>query len=261
MIGVVLAGWAVVAAAQVALWWEQQRSRDASLVDVGWSAALLFLAGFYALFAEGTGERRLLVGAMGMVWGGRLAWHLLRRILGAGHREEDGRYKTLRARWGAAADRNFLVFFQVQASWSVLFSIPILLAMRADRAGLGVQEAIGVAIWALGVAGETIADRQLARFRARPTSRGKTCREGLWRYSRHPNYFFEWLTWWSYVVIAWGSPYGWVALMGPALMLLFLYKVTGIPYTEAQAVKSRGDDYRAYQRTTSAFVPWFPKET
>ncbi len=257
MIGLVLVGWALVAVAQLGLWWEQRRSGDASLVDVGWSAALVVLAGLYALAGDGLASRRGLVGAMAMIWGGRLAWHLLRRILGGGPRHEDGRYRELRARWGAHAGRNFLIFFQIQASWSVLFSIPILIAMGADRP-LGWQDGLGATIWAIGVVGETVADRQLARFRAQPANRGRTCRDGLWRTSRHPNYFFEWITWWSYVVIAWGAPYGWVALMGPVLMLLFLYKVTGIPYTEAQALRSRGDDYRAYQRTTSAFVPWFP---
>lgn len=259
MTGLVLAGAGGAAAVMLALWLEQRRSRDASLVDVGWSALVAALAVFYAAAGDGLPERRWLVGGMGAAWGGRLAWHLLRRLLGGGPRHEDGRYATLRAGWGAAADRNFLVFFQVQASWAVLFSIPLLVAMRADRAALGWQDALGFGVWAVGVAGEALADAQLARFRARPDSRGRTCREGLWRYSRHPNYFFEWVTWWGYVAIAWGSPHGWVALLGPAVMLLFLYKVTGIPYTEAQALRSRGDDYRAYQRTTSAFFPWFPR--
>jgi steroid 5-alpha reductase family enzyme len=103
-----------------------------------------------------------------------------------------------------------------------------------------------------------LADRQLARFKRRPESRGKTCREGWWRYSRHPNYFFEWLHWWSYVLLAAGSPWWVLTLIGPALMLLFLFKVTGIPATEAQASVSRSD-YAEYRRTTSAFIPWFPK--
>lgn len=264
MITLLLAGWAAIAAAQALLWWEQRRSQDASLVDVGWSAALVVLALGFALASDGLTARRALVGAMGAVWGGRLAWHLARRIVAdrrhrdADHRE-DGRYRALRARWGAAAQRNFFIFFQVQAVWSVMFAVPFLIAMRADRAALTWQDGLGVAIWAIGVVGEAVADAQLARFRADPGHRGRTCRAGLWRYSRHPNYFFEWLTWWAYVAIAWGAPHGWVALFGPAVMLLFLFKVTGIPYTEAQALRSRGDDYRAYQRTTSAFVPWFPR--
>jgi steroid 5-alpha reductase family enzyme len=104
-----------------------------------------------------------------------------------------------------------------------------------------------------------LADRQLTRFRADPANKRKTCRRGLWRYSRHPNYFFEWLLWTSYVPLSWGSPIFALSLLGPGLLFLFLTRVSGIPPTEAQALASRGDDYRAYQRTTSAFFPWFPR--
>ena len=128
---------------------------------------------------------------------------------------------------------------------------------RAGPFDLG--DAVGLLIWTISVLGESIADAQLARFRSNPANRGKTCRIGLWNYSRHPNYFFEWLHWWSYVAIAWSAPYGWTTLLAPALMWFFLFKVTGIPATEAQAVISRGDDYKLYQQTTSVFVPWFPK--
>ena len=117
-----------------------------------------------------------------------------------------------------------------------------------------------VAVWLLAVGGEVLADRQLAVWRANPAHRGRVCRAGLWRYSRHPNYFFEWLHWWSYPLLAWGSPEWQLTLLGPALMLYTLLKVTGIPYTEQQALASRGDDYRAYQHSTSAFIPWFPKK-
>jgi steroid 5-alpha reductase family enzyme len=117
-----------------------------------------------------------------------------------------------------------------------------------------------VLIWAVAVGGETLADRQLAAWRAAPANDGRTCRSGLWRYSRHPNYFFEWLHWWTYIPLAWGSPWWWLTLLGQALMLFTLFKVTGIPHTERQALASRGEDYRAYQRSTSVFIPWFPKE-
>jgi steroid 5-alpha reductase family enzyme len=111
----------------------------------------------------------------------------------------------------------------------------------------------------LSIVGESIADAQLAKWRKNPANKGRTCRAGLWNYSRHPNYFFEWLHWWFYVPLTITLPFGWLSLALPALMLYFLLRVTGIPYTEMQAIKSRGDDYREYQRTTSAFIPWFPK--
>jgi len=142
----------------------------------------------------------------------------------------------------------------------VFFSLPILVATRNAQARWTGWDIAGVLIWCISVGNTVLADRQLARFRARPGNRGKTCREGWWRYSRHPNYFFEWLHWWSYVSLAAGARYGWVALLAPAAMLYLLFRVTGIPPTEAQALASRGDDYRVYQRTTSAFFPWFPKK-
>jgi len=104
-----------------------------------------------------------------------------------------------------------------------------------------------------------MADQQLARFRADPSNKGQVCDVGLWHYSRHPNYFFEWLHWFSYPLIAFGTPLSWIAWLGPVVMLIFLYRITGIPYTEKQALKSRGDAYRRYQETTSPFVPWKKK--
>ena len=116
-------------------------------------------------------------------------------------------------------------------------------------------------VWLISVFGEYVADRQLATFRADPNNKGKTCRAGLWAYSRHPNYFFEWLHWFTYVLLAINSEYFWYSLVGPVVMLAFLYRVSGIPWTEAQALRSRGDDYRRYQEEVSAFVPWFPHKS
>jgi steroid 5-alpha reductase family enzyme len=113
-------------------------------------------------------------------------------------------------------------------------------------------------LWLLAMLGESVADAQLNLFRADPESKGKTCRVGLWRYSRHPNYFCEWLVWVGYFVYALGSPGGWLAAYAPALMYFFLTSVTGIKATEEHAVRSRGEDYREYQRTTNAFFPWWP---
>ena len=118
---------------------------------------------------------------------------------------------------------------------------------------------LGLALGLLAIGGETLADRQLERFRLNPANRGKVCREGLWYYSRHPNYFFEWLYWWAFVLMGIGTSYGWWTLLGPLFMLLFLFKLTGIPYTEKQALASRGEAYRAYQKSTPMFFPWFPR--
>jgi Predicted membrane protein len=119
-----------------------------------------------------------------------------------------------------------------------------------------VVEFVAAALWVIGFAGESTADRQLLHFRLDPQNRGRTCQLGLWRYSRHPNYFFEFLMWVAYALFASATPFGWIAFACPAVMLFLLLKVTGIPATEAQALRTRGDEYHEYQRTTSVFVPW-----
>jgi len=253
-----LAGWLLVSAMMTALWFVQRARRDAGVVDVGWAAGLGILALVHAAFADTWEPRRWLVAALACGWSFRLAGYLyVNRI--AGHREEDGRYQALRAQWGGRQQPYLFAFFQAQGVIDVLLSLPFWLALRNPEPRFGAFEMAGIALWAVSVGGESLADRQLARFRADPANRGRTCRDGLWRWSRHPNYFFEWLHWWSWVLVAWAAPLGWTALSAPLLMGWFLWKVTGIPATEARALVTRGDDYRDYQRTTSPFVPWFPK--
>jgi steroid 5-alpha reductase family enzyme len=192
-------------------------------------------------------------------WSLRLTVYLARRVA-ALHPEEDARYQDLRKAWAGRLDLRFFVFFQAQALAAVIFSAPHAIAAVDPTPDLGPLELSGIALWLCGLAGESLADYQLARFKADPGRRGQVCRAGLWNYSRHPNYFFEWLVWCGFAVFALGSPYGALGLVAPALMLYTLLKVTGIPATEEAAVKRRGDAYRAYQRTTSAFVPWFPRK-
>jgi steroid 5-alpha reductase family enzyme len=250
-------GWGVSAAVMLALWLVQLCTRDATAVDVAWAANLGLIAVLYALGSDGLPERRALVALLVATATWRLALYLaVDRALKPG---EDGRYAALRASWGPAANRNFFIFYQAQALLDVLLSLPFLLACAAPGP-LGVLDAAAVAVWAVGLAGEWLADRQLARFKSEPANRGRTCRAGLWRYSRHPNYFFQWLLWCAYAAPALAASWGWLGLASPLLMLGLILFVTGIPPTEAQALRSRGDDYRAYQRTTSAFVPWFPRE-
>ena len=252
MIRLLLYGWAILAALMAALWLRQLRTRNATAVDAAWSTGMGILAVSFALLADGAPSRRVLVGTLAAVWAGRLAWYLISdRVLG---RPEDGRYRAMRDAWGRRAPFFFFVFYQGQAIVATLFAIPILAAMRGGP--VDAWAAAGTAVWLAAVLGEATADRQLSRFRADPAHRGRTCREGLWRYSRHPNYFFEWVHWFSYVAIGRGV---WPTWIGPVVMLLFLFRLTGIPFTERQAIKSRGDDYRAYQKETSVFFPWFPK--
>jgi steroid 5-alpha reductase family enzyme len=258
-LGLALVGWGMAAALMAGLWLWHLRIGNAGVVDVGWAASLPLLAVTYALAAPGYPPRRWLIAGMLTVWGVRLAVYLLRdRVLG---RPEDERYRDLRARRSPAAALAFFPFFQAQAVVAALLSAPALIAAFNPAPAIGALELAAVALWAAAFSGEVVADRQLGAFKARPGSRGRTCREGLWRYSRHPNYFFEWLVWVAYALFALASPWGWLALACPVLMLYLLFRVTGIPATEAQAVRSRGDDYRRYQATTSAFVPWPPRRS
>ena len=252
-LGLGLAGALMAAVLVVAL-----RIRNFSIVDIAWSVVFTPLVVLYAALAEGYGPRRALIAAMVTLWSLRLAAFLHARISSL-HPLEEGRYVQLRREWAAHLNRRFFLFFQAQGLLAALLSVPFLLACVDRRPALGPFEIAGAALFVVALAGEAIADRQLASFKADPRSRGRTCRSGLWRYSRHPNYFFEWLVWVAYFVFASPSPWGWAGIYCPLLMLFFLFRVTGIPMTEEQAVRSRGDDYRDYQRTTSAFVPWFPK--
>jgi steroid 5-alpha reductase family enzyme len=233
------------------------RLRNFSIVDVAWSANFTPLVLLYAVLGDGYAPRRALIAAMVTLWSLRLAGHLHARIF-ALHPEEEGRYVQLRREWAASLNVRFFVFFQTQGALNAILSVPFLIACVDRRGPLGIPEIAGATLFAVALVGEAVADRQLAAFKADARNRGRTCRSGLWRCSRHPNYFFEWLVWVAYFVFALGSPWGWLSVVCPALMLFFLFRVTGIPMTEEQALRSRGDDYRDYQRTTSAFLPWFP---
>lgn len=256
-----LAGLALIVAfvTMTLVWRVSVKLRNAGIVDIAWSGLFSLVALLYAVLGGGDPTRRIVAASLMIVWSVRLASHLWRRVVG--HIEvEDGRYAELREKWGAAADRKMLAFFLFQGVTNVLLSLPILLASLNPAPALRGVEIAAIALWIVALSGEAIADAQLKRFKADPANRGKVCAEGLWRYSRHPNYFFEWLVWCSFFLFALGSPYGWISVYCPLLMLWFLYKVTGIPATEEQSIRSRGEAYRRYQRTTSPFIPWFPKE-
>jgi steroid 5-alpha reductase family enzyme len=245
-----------LAALFAATWVFARRIDNYSIVDVAWSYAFAPLAVFYALAGAGWAPRRLALAVLVSAWSLRLGTHLYRRIR-RHHPVEDGRYATLRERWQGQLDRRMAGFFQAQAASVVLLAIGFLPVVQNTTPAWHLLEWIGAALWLLAWSGEALADAQLATFARDPRHRGQVCEVGLWRYSRHPNYFFEWCTWVALAVIALASPWGWIGLSAPLIMLYLLLRVTGIPATEAQAVRSRGGAYRQYQQTTSAFVPWF----
>jgi steroid 5-alpha reductase family enzyme len=254
--GLLAVGAIVASVSMAALWGLAVKIGDASHVDVAWAMLIACCALLYAVLADGSGAHRVLAAALASIWGFRLGLYLLiNRVLG---KEEDGRYRALRAKWGENATRNFFWFFQFQAAFVVFFSLPFAL-IALDDGDLGVLEWAGVLVWAIGNTGVIVADRQLAQWRANPVNRGKTARAGIWSWSRHPNYFFEFVTWVGVALVGTAAPWGWVAWIVPAVLLFLLFRVTGIPPTEAQALRSR-EDYAEYQRTTSVFVPLPPRK-
>jgi len=251
-------GLAVSSLLMLVVWVIAVRIRNAGIVDIAWSLGFIPLAVLYRVCGDGEPARQNLITMMAVLWSARLGTHLWKRVMGH-HPEEDGRYRELRAAVAGHENFFFFWFFQAQALLLALLSLPILFADFDPRLSLGFSDMLGFVVWLIALGGESLADRQLEAFKADPANQGKVCSVGLWRYSRHPNYFFEWLIWVSFFFFALPAPWGWTMIFCPALMLFFLLRVTGIPYTEQQSLRSRGLAYRQYQRTTSAFVPWFPK--
>jgi steroid 5-alpha reductase family enzyme len=240
------------------IWLIAVRIGNAGIVDIAWSAGFAPLALFFALAADGNVIRRILMALLVSLWSLRLGIHLYVRVM-SHHPQEDRRYAELRRGWGAAVNRNMFVFFELQALLLAVLSVPSLIVCLNRSPQLHPLEALGLVLFVVALTGESLADRQLARFRADAANRGRVCELGLWHYSRHPNYFFEWLIWVAYFALASPAPGGWVTLFCPALMLFFLLRVTGIPMTERLSLQSKGAAFADYQRRTSAFIPWFPK--
>lgn len=238
-----------------AIWFLQRRLNDAGIVDVFWSMMVASLGLFYCIAGFGDRSRKIIAGVMVFAWALRLSHYLLSRWLRS---PEDRRYAALKAEWGKAAQVRLYRFYQFQAMGCVLFSIPVFFAAN-NESGLNWLDFVGIFVFVVSLVGEWTADRQLDEFKRKSKNAGKVCNVGLWKFSRHPNYFFEWTHWFSYVFLAITTDWGWVSIIAPIAMYYFLTQKTGIPETEKQALKSKGDAYREYQRTTNAFFPWFPK--
>jgi steroid 5-alpha reductase family enzyme len=237
-------------------WLVQLKTENAAIVDPVWSLSFPLLAVVYFFLSDHSNPKIIFM-TLVVIWGLRLGIHLLTRVLKA--ENEDVRYAALRKEWGDKQNMLMLRFYYLQSILALVLSIPFALVMTNSDLQLSFFEITGVCVWVVAVSGETIADAQLRSFKANPVNKGKVCDRGLWYYSRHPNYFFEWLVWVSFFLFALGSPYGYISVICPVAMLYFLLKVTGIPYTEIQSVRSKGQAYVEYQRTTSAFVP-LPKK-
>jgi steroid 5-alpha reductase family enzyme len=248
--------------AVMALAWVVQRQlRNAGWVDVFWSfgtgmagacAAVVPLPG--GVFGWPT-PRAMLVGGLALVWGARLGVYLARRTAG-GHRE-DVRYARFRTEWGAAFEARLFWLLMIQALVAALLAFCVAVAARNPAPGFRIADGVGVAVLAVAVLGEGLADRQMQVFRGDPGNRGRVCEAGLWGVSRHPNYFFECLAWCAYPFFAIGAnwPWGFAALLGPVAMTWLLTKVSGIPPLEREMLADRGEAYQSYQARVSAFFP------
>jgi steroid 5-alpha reductase family enzyme len=246
-------GWAGMAVAMAVTYLAARRLDNYGIVDAVWSYQFAPLVVGYVLLLGPSNPRGWLFAGLVTLWSLRLGTHLAVRIA-RHHPNEDRRYLVLRETWRGRLGSRMFGFFQLQALFSLVLSTPFLLVAADARQALDLAGWSGIVLVIAGLAGETIADRQLQRFKATAAPRA-ICEAGLWRYSRHPNYFFEWLIWVGFAVFALGQPLGWLGLIAPAAMLHLLLNVTGVPATEAAALAIRGDAYRAYQQTTNAFFP------
>jgi steroid 5-alpha reductase family enzyme len=250
---------ALCCTAFAALYLLARRIDNYGIVDIAWSYAFGQVALLYAVLAPGWPPRRALVAALALVWSVRLGAYLHNRVMDH-HPEEDGRYKAMRTRWTANFAAKMAGFYQLQAASVVLLATPFLLALARPEPGFTWIDTFALALFLLALAGETLADAQLAAFKKAPANKGRVCDTGLWALSRHPNYFFVFLTWLSFALFALPAAWGWLGLIAPASILYLLLCVTGIPMTEEQALRTKGDAYRAYQARVSPFIPWFPRK-
>ncbi|MBN9237343.1 hypothetical protein QV13_05020 [Mesorhizobium hungaricum] len=255
----VLALAACVSATMIGAWLIALRTGRSGWIDAIWSFATGAFGAAAALVPFADAEitvRQVLVALLALLWSLRLGIHIAARTARGG---DDPRYSQLREEWGKAFNTRLFWFLQIQALAALVLALSIMLAAHNSAPGLRFFDWLGVAVLIVAVAGEALADRQLSDFRSDPANKGKVCDVGLWGVSRHPNYFFEWLGWSAYAIIAidlsGAYPWGWLALAGPLLMYWLLVHASGIPPLEAHMLRSRGEAFRDYQHRVNAFWP------
>ena len=256
-ITLVLSGWLVAALIMFGLWLYYLITDVPAVVDIGWGGSIGCAALWMFYHSPEGGLRQWVVLLCVLCWSVRIVSLLVLRMIKG---QKDRRYIELSASWKTGLGWKYLIFFQAQALTVAVLLVPVSLVYFAPDLSWTLLDSFGLALFLLSFAGEVLADWQMARFRDNPSNRKKVCDVGLWRYSRHPNYFFEWLIWISYALIALNHPIGWVGWISPLLIVTSIWKVTGIPPTEERLLASKGKAYREYQRKTSVFFPLPPKE-
>lgn len=242
-------------------WLWAVRVDNYSLVDAVWAFCFLLQAAIFYVLSDGYQTRKVLLLVMIGLWSCRLGYFLTKRIYGH-HPEEDTRYKHLRSEYKENAKSRFLLFYFYQAISVSILTLPFIFVFNNPSDSINGFEIAGAIYWLVSLCGEAVADHQMSEFKKESKKHpemGKTCNVGLWKYSRHPNYFFESNIWWGFFIFMLGSELYWGAYSA-LIILILLLKVTGVPPSEEQSLKTRGDEYRAYQRKTSMFIPWFPKQ-
>jgi len=249
---------AIICSIMFVIWIWGTSIHNYSVVDVFWAFNFAVIAIIIYLLRDGFETRKVIVCGLAILWSLRLGLHLATRVF-SHLDEEEGRYKQLRKEWAANLNVKFFFFFQMQAVSNVMLAIPYFIIASNTNPEISIIEYIGAALWFIAIMGEGIADWQLKKFKQNVNNKGKVCIIGLWNYSRHPNYFFQLMIWISVFIFALPSRYGWVSVICPLSIGYLIFKVTGIPMTEEQSLRSKGDAYKEYQRTTSAFIPWFKR--
>jgi steroid 5-alpha reductase family enzyme len=256
--GALAATLACALGAMMLLWALSLALRDASIVDIGWGPGIAAVAAVACALGEAAPPRSVLLLALVALWGLRLGAHLLWRNAGRG---EDPRYQAMRRRHGARFPWiSLATVFGLQGVLQWLVALPVQVALLAPGAApLGALDAAGVALFVLGLAFEAVGDWQLARFKADPANAGRVLERGLWRYTRHPNYFGDCAAHWGLFVVALATPWAWLGALGPIAMTVLLLRVSGVALLE-RSIGKRRPAYADYQRRTSAFIPWPPRE-
>lgn len=251
----VLVGLALMMSLTMAIAWAVQRVTGASgWVDTIWSVAVGVGGLAAAWLAEGTGERRWLVAVLVGLWSLRLAGHIALRTRGGG---EDPRYEKLIEEWGPAAALRLFLFLQIQAVCAFVLVLAVYIAASGTDPFPQLADLIGAMIAVVALVGESVSDHQLQQFRKTPEAKTSVMERGLWAYSRHPNYFFEWLFWCAWFLIALGLSgwWAWLALLAPLQMYWLLVHASGIPPLEEHMLRTRGEAFRALQGRVNAFFP------
>ena len=234
-----------------------QVKSDYSVVDIAWGLGFVLVGSLSLALAPEITARGILATGFTAIWGLRLAYHIGSRNWGA---EEDFRYREMRENWG---DRAYLIsyfrIFMVQGLLMLVISYPLILINYFTKPGLGILDYVGIAVWLIGFGFEAIGDYQLNQFiKNRKSEDNRIMTDGLWRYTRHPNYFGEALLWWGIYLLTFSVSYGWAGFISPIAIGYLLLFVSGVPLLEEHYADDT--DYQKYAKKTNKFFPWFPKD-